>query len=123
MPLMAEAFHRVVEASKIEERALLPFVVNGWPVLICRNDGNVHAMINRCSHAAAQLAPDGRVRRGTVMCPLHGARFKLDSGECVGADYKPLKTFACHETADGWIEVAVPDEAPGAEHLPVTPLS
>ena len=121
---MPETFHRVIEASKIEERALLPFLVNGWPVLICRDDGNVHAMINRCSHAAAQLAPDGRVRRGTVMCPLHGARFKLDSGECVGgADYKPLRIFAWRETADGWIEVAVPDEAPGAEHLPIKPLS
>ena len=121
---MPETFHRVIEAGKIEERALLSFLVNGWPVLICRDDGNVHAMINRCSHAAAQLAPDGRVRRGIVTCPLHGARFKLDSGECVsGADYKPLRTFAWRETADGWIEVAVPDESPGAEHLPVAPLS
>jgi hypothetical protein len=39
-----------------------------------------------------------------------------------GADYKPLMRFDLREDGEGWIEVAVPDEAPGAEHLPVTPL-
>ncbi|WP_235209585.1 Rieske (2Fe-2S) protein [Sphingobium sp. Ant17] len=63
------------------------------------------------------------MRRGAVMCPLHGARFKLDNGECLGgAGYKALKLYPWRESADGWIEVAVPDEAPGAEHLPVKPL-
>ncbi|MEZ5656393.1 MAG: Rieske (2Fe-2S) protein [Sphingobium sp.] len=121
---MSETFHRVVKAEEVEDKAMLPFVVNGWPVLVCRDEGSVHAVINRCSHAASQLAPDGRVRRGSVMCPLHGARFKLDNGECLGgAGYKPLKLFPWRQSDDGWIEVAVPDEAPGAEHLPVKPLS
>lgn len=120
---MTDTYHRVVKAGDVEERAMLPFIVNRWPVLVCREDGMIHALINRCSHAAAQLAPEGRVRRGAVMCPLHGARFKLDSGECLGgADYKPLKIFAWREDAEGWIEVAVPDDAPGMEHLPVKPL-
>lgn len=102
---------------------MLPFVVNGWPVLVCRDEGKIRALINRCTHAGAHLA-DGRVRRGVVMCPLHGARFNLDTGECLGgASYKPLKRFPWRETADGWIEVAVPDEAPGAEHLPIKPLN
>ena len=121
---MAETFHRVVLAHDVEERAVLPFVVNGWPVLVCREEGAIHALINRCTHAAAPLAPDGRVRRGAVMCPLHGARFKLDTGECLGgAGYKPLKLYPWREDADGWIVVAVPDEAPGMEHLPVKPLA
>lgn len=120
---MTESYHRVVEASAIEERAMMPFIIDGWPVLLCKDEGQIHALINRCSHAAAQLAPGGRVRRGAVMCPLHGARFKLDNGECLGgAGYKALKLYPWRESADGWIEVAVPDEAPGAEHLPVKPL-
>lgn len=102
----------------------MAFIVNGWPVLVTRDEGKVHAVINRCTHAAAQLAPEGRVRRGTVMCPLHGARFRLDNGDCMGgAGYKPLLIFATRESADGWLEVSVPDAAPGAEHLPVKPLS
>ncbi|WP_235209584.1 Rieske (2Fe-2S) protein [Sphingobium sp. Ant17] len=38
---------------------MMPFIVNGWPVLLCKDEGQVHALINRCSHAAAQLAPGG----------------------------------------------------------------
>ena len=120
---MSDSFHRVVKAYEVEERAMLPFNVNGWPVVLCRDEGIIHALINRCSHAASQLAPAGRVRRGTIMCPLHGARFKLCNGESMGGvTYKALKIFPWRETEDGWIEIAVPDEAPGAEHLPVTPL-
>ena len=120
---MTESYHRVVEASAIEDRAMMPFIVNGWPVLLCKDEGQVYALINRCSHAAAQLAPGGRVRRGAVRCPLPGARSTLDKGECLGgAGYKALKLYPWRESADGWIEVAVPDEAPGAEHLPVKPL-
>lgn len=120
---MTDQFHRVAKAQDIADRTLHAFVVNGWPVLVAREEGRLHAIINRCTHQAASFTPDGRVRRGAVMCPLHGARFKLDSGECLGgAGYKPLMTFPLREDADGWIEVAVPDEAPGAEHLPVAPL-
>lgn len=121
---MSETYHRVVEASEIAEKAMLPFIVNSWPIFLCREEGQIHAIINRCTHAASELAPGGRVRRGSVMCPLHGARFKLDTGECLGgAGYKPLMLFPWREAADGWIEVAVPDAAPGMEHLPVKPLS
>ncbi|MCB2014532.1 MAG: Rieske (2Fe-2S) protein [Sphingobium sp.] len=120
---MPDMFHKVVKADEVEDRAMMAFIVGGWPVLVTRDEGTLHAVINRCSHAAAQLAPDGRVRRGAVMCPLHGARFKLENGECMGAaGYKPLKVFDLRETEDGWVEVAVPEEAPGAEHLPVKPL-
>lgn len=101
---------------------MVPFIVNGWPVLLCRDDGRLHAVINRCTHAAATFAPDGRVRRGMLMCPLHGARFRLDTGECVGATgYKPLLVYPLRETVDGWLEIAIPDAAPGPEHLPVMP--
>jgi len=120
---MSETYHRVVEAGKVEERAMLPFIVNRWPVFVCREEGKLHVLINRCTHAASALAPEGRVRRGSVMCPLHGARFKLDTGVCLGANYKPLMVFPFRETDDGWIEVAVPDAAPGAEHLPVRPMA
>ena len=121
---MSESYHRVVRADEIEERGLHPFIVNRWPVALCREDGVLHAIINRCTHAAAELAPGGRVRRGSIMCPLHGARFKLDNGECLGgANYRNLKIFPLRETDDGWVEISVPDEAPGAEHMPVKPLN
>lgn len=120
---MSHSFHRVIKTAEIADRSLQAFIVNRWPVLVVRDEGKLHAIINRCTHQAASFFPDGRVRRGAIMCPLHGARFKLDDGTCMGAaGYKPLMRFDLREDAEGWIEVAVPDEAPSPMHLPVTPL-
>lgn len=95
-----------------------PLQLGGWPILLCRSNGAVRAVIDRCSHQASPLA-DGRVRRGMIMCPLHGARFDLASGKCLGGGYGPLRTFEI-EVVDGMIHVAVPEEAPPPELRPVS---
>ncbi len=116
---MSENFLKAVQAADLADGQSIPVELNGWPVLVCRNEGQIYAVINRCTHASATLE-EGRIRKGSVICPLHGARFELASGKCLGgAPYRPLKTFEARETAEGWIEVAVPEEGPGAEHMPV----
>ena len=114
---MAETFHRAARADDVAEGAAIGLVVEGWPVLLARTEGKLLATIDRCTHAASELST-GRVRRGSIMCPLHGARFALASGRCIGGAYKPLMTFETR-LADEWVEVAVPDEKPGFEHMPV----
>jgi nitrite reductase/ring-hydroxylating ferredoxin subunit len=52
------------------------------------------------------------------MCPLHGARFEMASGRCIGGAYKDLRTFPVR-IEGGQIEVCIPDEAPGMDELPV----
>ncbi|MDE2597345.1 MAG: Rieske (2Fe-2S) protein [Sphingomonadales bacterium] len=91
--------------------------LGGWHVLVARTDSGFHAVNDRCTHQAA-LISTGRVRRGAIMCPLHGARFDMASGRCIGGAYRDLRTFAVR-VVDGMIEVAVPDEPPGMEELPV----
>lgn len=118
---MSENFHRAVEAGTLADGSATGVIVNGWPVMLARAEGRLHATIDRCTHAASELST-GRIRRGSVMCPLHGARFELATGKCIGGAYKSLIVFQTRET-DGWIEVAVPDEAPGFEHMPVRPRS
>ncbi len=114
---MSETYHRACAEADLGDNKAIGLVLNGWPVAVCRADGKIMAVIDKCTHASAELST-GRVRRGSIMCPLHGARFELASGKCIGGAYRPLKTFA-HRIVDGWIEVAVPEEAPGAEHQPV----
>lgn len=113
-----ETFHRaVLEADAPRDR---PFslVLNGWPVLICHAEGTFRAVINRCTHASSNF-DGGRVRRGSVMCPLHGARFDLATGKCLGGPHAPLRVFPLR-SAEGWLEVAVPDRPPGPDEIPVT---
>ncbi|WP_439534958.1 Rieske (2Fe-2S) protein [Polymorphobacter sp.] len=102
--------HLAVNASQ-------PVSAAGWPVLVARLAEGHRAILDRCSHAAAALS-GGRVRRGNIQCPLHGALFSLADGSCVGGAYRPLRTFPTGED-DGLIWVEVPDEAPSADDLPL----
>lgn len=114
---MTETYHLVCNDADLCVGQLRAQIINGWPILVCRTEQGVYAVIDRCTHAASPLG-DGRVRRNTIACPLHGARFDLTTGKCLGAQYRPLKTFPLR-TVDGRIEVAVPDERPGVEYQPV----
>lgn len=115
---MSETYHRAALESDLGDNGITGVILNDWPVAVCRAEGTLFAVVNKCTHANSELS-GGRVRRGSIMCPLHGARFELASGKCIGAAYRPLKTFPVRVT-EGWIEVAVPDEKPGAEFRPVT---
>lgn len=91
--------------------------VSGWPVLICRDGDEWRALLNRCSHAASPLT-EGRLRHGAIMCPLHGARFRLTDGACIGGAHRALRTFPLR-VIDGWIEIATPAAPPGPDERPL----
>jgi nitrite reductase/ring-hydroxylating ferredoxin subunit len=114
---MTHSFHRAAKIGDIAEGTAIGIVLQDWPVMLAKTEGKVLAAIDRCSHAASELST-GRIRRGAVMCPLHGARFELASGRCIGGAYKALITFETRLDGE-WVEVAVPDEKPGFEHMPV----
>ncbi|MDE2618745.1 MAG: Rieske 2Fe-2S domain-containing protein [Sphingomonadales bacterium] len=114
---MSETWHRALAESDFPADDKATAVLGGWHVLILRDETGFHAVNDRCTHQAALLSP-GRVRRGAIMCPLHGARFEVGTGRCIGGAYRDLRTFPVR-VVDGAIEVAVPDAAPGMDELPV----
>ena len=59
-------------------------------VFRCR-DGRLLAVANRCPHKAGPLS-EGIVGNGKVVCPLHGHKFDLSTGE--GSEpHECIKTF------------------------------
>jgi nitrite reductase/ring-hydroxylating ferredoxin subunit len=80
----------------------------GHDVLVCRSGGQLFAVSNRCSHAGSRFA-GGKICDGIVTCPLHGAKFRLATGECLfrKLNYAPLQTFKVTEI-DGHIELELP---------------
>lgn len=114
---MSETWHRVIAESDFPAEDKTTAVLGGWHVLVARTDDGFHAVNDRCTHQAALLST-GRVRRGAIMCPLHGARFEVATGRCLGGTYKDLRTFPLR-VVGGMIEVAVPDAAPGMDERPV----
>jgi nitrite reductase/ring-hydroxylating ferredoxin subunit/uncharacterized membrane protein len=48
-------------------------------VLLVREDGQIHALANTCSHAGGPL-DEGELADGCVICPWHGSAFRLSDG-------------------------------------------
>jgi nitrite reductase/ring-hydroxylating ferredoxin subunit len=112
-----ESFTRTIEIDVLTKPGVANVEINGWHILIARTEAGLYAMNDRCSHAASLLSP-GRIRHNAIMCPLHGARFELDSGRCIGGAHRPVRVFKVREN-DGWIEVAVPEAGPSPNESPV----
>jgi nitrite reductase/ring-hydroxylating ferredoxin subunit len=112
-------FHPVIAVTGFPEDGKYIARIGGWNILVCKVDNDFYALNDRCTHAASPLST-GRIRRGAVMCPLHGARFNIATGACIGGPYKALRRFELR-IVEGQIEVAIPDEAPGTEDLAVSP--
>jgi nitrite reductase/ring-hydroxylating ferredoxin subunit len=109
-------WHDVCRSDEFPAEGKLAANIAGWHVLIVREGDSLFSFNDRCPHQAAQLSP-GKVRRGTIMCPLHGARFRVDTGECIGGAYPALRQFPL-EVREGTIRVGLPDEAPGPSDCP-----
>ncbi|WP_425999944.1 Rieske (2Fe-2S) protein [Caulobacter sp. DWR1-3-2b1] len=99
------SFTAVATASEIAPETAKEVKVNGRSILICHSDGRFFAVENRCSHAEEPLAC-GRLKRGWLSCPAHGARFDLETGEPLNPPAtEPIATFVIRINGDV-IEVA-----------------
>ncbi|WP_245804556.1 Rieske (2Fe-2S) protein [Erythrobacter tepidarius] len=114
---MSSSWHPVCPSGDLPADGKLAVTIAGWDLLLLREGGSVHAYIDRCPHQAARLSP-GKVRRGSIMCPLHGARFKIATGECIGGAYRSLRSFAVREE-NGTIAVELPGETADSSGLPL----
>jgi anthranilate 1,2-dioxygenase ferredoxin component len=114
---MSAVFHAAIAEAAFPEEGKFATQIAGWHVLIAKVEDAYHAVNDRCTHAASMLST-GRIRRGAVMCPLHGARFDLATGTCIGGAYAALRKFPLRIT-DGIIEVGVPSSVPSIADLPV----
>jgi nitrite reductase/ring-hydroxylating ferredoxin subunit len=52
-------------------------------VVLCRVAGDLHAVVDNCSHRDAKLS-EGRLRGSLLTCPLHGAQFDVRTGQHQG---------------------------------------
>jgi 3-phenylpropionate/trans-cinnamate dioxygenase ferredoxin subunit len=105
-------FQPALRQEDLADNSVIGLVLAGWPVAIARINGALHAVIDRCSHQMAALSP-GRIRRGMILCPLHGASFDPATGKCLGGAYPAIRTFPVR-VAEGWIEVDIPSDPPPA---------
>ncbi|RYD47729.1 MAG: DUF2231 domain-containing protein [Verrucomicrobiaceae bacterium] len=78
--------------------------INGVGILLVKQRGRIFAIGERCAHMGGPLA-EGKLEDGTIRCPWHGSRFRLEDGKVV--EGPSAYSQPCFETRvrDGQIEV------------------
>jgi nitrite reductase/ring-hydroxylating ferredoxin subunit/uncharacterized membrane protein len=93
----------VYDEAELEEGVLTDAQANGISVLLVRNDGNIHALVDRCSHRGCALH-EGELTGDTVICPCHGSTFRLDGSLVKGPATAPQPSFEVR-VREGRIEI------------------
>lgn len=79
---------------------------NGIEIVLCNTRDRIFAVHNLCSHAHEKL-DCGKMKNGWIACPVHGARFDLETGDAMNPPATmPIDTFEVRIVGDT-IEVAV----------------
>lgn len=101
---------RVARLSELPDGGGVEVEAAGRRIALFRQGAEVYALDAACPHTGGPVAA-GIVRDRTVTCPWHWWRFRLDTGERVGA---PAIRIGCHEVAvrDGDVIVRVQPPAP-----------
>lgn len=100
------AFTRVLSAAEVPPGTKKAIEVAGRSILICHSNERLFAVSNICSHANEKLEC-GRMSRGWIACPVHGARFELASGRAMNPPaVRPIATYEVR-VVDGWIEILI----------------
>jgi 3-phenylpropionate/trans-cinnamate dioxygenase ferredoxin subunit len=67
--------------------------VDGVKVIVFNLDGAFHAIEDVCTHDYSSL-DEGEIDGDVVICPRHGARFSIRTGEALTAPaYEAIPTF------------------------------
>jgi 3-phenylpropionate/trans-cinnamate dioxygenase ferredoxin component len=99
-------FHVTLRFTGIAEGTNKAVEIGDRSILMCNDESQIFAIENRCSHAHEPLTC-GRIRRGMIACPAHGARFELETSGVLGPPAtEPIKTYAI-EIIDGMIRIAL----------------
>lgn len=74
-------------------------------LVVVRIGDTIHALHAVCAHAGGSL-PRGTVQDGCIVCPWHGARYRLTDGQVVrGPSVYDQPTYEIRATDDGGYEV------------------
>ncbi|MBX3444453.1 MAG: non-heme iron oxygenase ferredoxin subunit [Planctomyces sp.] len=76
-------------------------IAGDFMVLLLRDERGYHAIEDVCTHDGQPLT-DGEFSQGCIVCPRHGAKFDVATGEakCMPAT-EPVRTFGVDVRNDG----------------------
>lgn len=75
------------EENNLIEGKLMHVEPGGRNILLLKVEGQIHAFSNLCPHAGCPMNK-GRLEEFTLVCPCHGRRFDVRTGECLNDSLK-----------------------------------
>ena len=94
----------VLAEAELSEGELRRVSAGEVSVLLARDDGQIHALANTCSHAGGPL-DEGELADGCVICPWHASTFRLTDGHIVRGPASIPQPAYQTRIRDGKIEV------------------
>ncbi|MDH5655347.1 MAG: non-heme iron oxygenase ferredoxin subunit [Spirochaetia bacterium] len=73
-------FVKVADESEIPEGGMITVRAKSVRIALAKVDGEIFAFEDVCTHDNGSLS-GGSINHGCVVCPRHGARFDLKTGE------------------------------------------
>jgi len=83
-----------VEIAKVDEipaKTMKGVSVNGKDILIANINGNYYALEGKCTHAGGNLSK-GKLDGKIVICPRHGSKFDVTTGNRIAGPAKQNET-------------------------------
>lgn len=87
-----ENFIPILEEKELQEGTMKLIRVEGLPVLLIKQLGQIYAIDNRCPHMACGFSM-GSLDVNVIICPCHDWRFNLKTGEYEDNPSMKLKSY------------------------------
>jgi len=88
----SENFVPILEEKELQEGTMKLIRVEGLPVLLIKQLGQIYAIDNRCPHMACGFS-GGSIDGNIIVCPCHDWRFDLKTGEYEDDPSMKLKSY------------------------------
>jgi len=99
---------RAASLAECPPGSLLGVEVTGLRIVLANVEGDVHALLDRCSHQDYPLS-DGELDGTRLECIYHGARFDVCTGRAVRLPaIRPVRVFEV-DVRDGEVYVQTGD--------------
>jgi nitrite reductase/ring-hydroxylating ferredoxin subunit len=103
-----DGFESSIKESELAEGYMTAVRVKGKPILLVRQGGVVYGVSNLCPHMGCALQ-GGILTDYLVMCPCHGWKFDIRTGEYTENKQTALQTYRCKvEGGKIFIEIEKP---------------
>lgn len=74
-------FIRVASTGQVPPGRIVPVEAGGAKLLLANVNGRLHAAGRKCPHLGFNLCRGGKLDGAAIVCPLHKAKFDLETGE------------------------------------------